>query len=361
MRIALLLSGGVDSSVALELLRRQGHQLEAFYLKIWLEEELSFLGECPWEDDLGYAREVCQAAGVPLTIVPLQQEYQQEVVRWALLELQAGRTPSPDLWCNERIKFGAFLDHIDSPSFDKIASGHYARLRETTEGTQLLQAKDPVKDQTYFLSRLRPEQLKRCLFPIGEYLKSEVRALAEEFRLANRQRKDSQGICFLGKIAYDDFVASYLGEAPGDIRDLDSGRILGQHRGYWFHTIGQRKGLGLGGGPWYVVRKDVASNTLHVAHREQHHQHRQDHFLIPEPHWILHPPTAGQALEVKLRHSPTTCRCELSLEGETGLAVQLAEEDPGVAPGQSAVFYQGEVCLGGGVIETAPQELAGSP
>jgi tRNA-specific 2-thiouridylase len=276
------------------------------------------------------------------------------------LELQAGRTPSPDLWCNERIKFGAFLDHIDSPSFDKIASGHYARLRETAEGTQLLRAKDPVKDQTYFLSRLRPEQLQRCLFPIGDYLKSEVRALAEEFSLVNRQRKDSQGICFLGKIAYDDFVASYLGEEPGDIRDLDSGRILGQHRGYWFHTIGQRKGLGLGGGPWYVVRKDVASNTLYVTHQKNHHQHRLDRFQIPKPHWIFRPPTTGQRLDVKLRHSPTACRCDIEPGIEGGLSVHLAEEDPGVAPGQSAVFYQEEVCLGGGIIETAPQEPAAS-
>ncbi|MEM7351698.1 MAG: tRNA 2-thiouridine(34) synthase MnmA [Acidobacteriota bacterium] len=353
MNVALLLSGGVDSSVALKLLLEAGHDVTAFYLKIWLEDELAHLGECPWEDDLRCAREVCSEAGVPLEVVSLQREYHQQVVRWAIDELRAGRTPSPDVLCNRRIKFGAFVGGLETqtrrPAFDRVASGHYARTRQAEDGVELLKGVDPIKDQTYFLFRLEQSQLRRCLFPLGGYHKTEVRHLAQRFELPNRARKDSQGICFLGKIPYDDFVRSHLGEQPGEIREIESERRLGEHRGYWFHTIGQRRGLGLGGGPWYVVRKDVHTNVVYVSHREALTQHSGDRFLLPQVHWIHRPPEARN-LSVKLRHGPTTYPCRTKAHPSGGCEIQLDGHDSGIADGQMAVLYDGEVCLGGGMI-----------
>lgn len=358
MRVAVLLSGGVDSSVALHLLRREaGVELHAFYLKVWLEDELAFLGECPWEDDLCYARAVCEAAGVPLEVVPMQQTYHRRVVAEAIAELEVGRTPSPDVWCNERIKFGAFFDHLEDSlgdRFERIASGHYARRVATENGFELHKGRDPVKDQTYFLYRLDQAQLERCWFPLGDLTKPEVRQLARELELPNRDRPDSQGICFLGRIRYPDFVRGYLGERRGEVREAGTGRKLGEHGGHWFFTIGQRQGLGLGGGPWYVVRKDPGENLVWVAHRETEVAGR-DRFEVPAPHWIGLPPTSNR-LEVKLRHSPVTLPCRLrEIEGDEinggGLEVVLEAEDPGIAPGQSAVFYQGSRCLGGGLIQ----------
>lgn len=356
MKVALLLSGGVDSSVALHLLLRQGHQVVAFYLKIWLEDELAFLGTCPWEDDLDYCRQVCAAAGVPLEVVPLQREYHQKVVAWAIDELRAGRTPSPDVLCNQRIKFGAFLDLLDAREgrageFDRIASGHYARLGEEDGRATLLRGADPVKDQTYFLFQLDQRQLRRCLFPVGGLEKRRVRELAAELQLPNRARKDSQGICFLGKIPFDDFVRGHLGERPGPLRRLPGGAALGRHRGHFFFTVGQRKGLGLGGGPWYVVRKELgaAEDTVWICHRDDLESFRKDDFLVPSPHWIG-PPLAAGGCEVRVRHSPRTAAARVWPAG-SGLRVRLAEPDPGLAPGQVAVFYQGEICRGGGQIE----------
>ncbi len=353
MKIAILLSGGVDSSVALRLLQEEGHELSAYYLKVWLEDELAHLGSCPWEEDLGYARAVCEEAGVPLHVVPLQRQYHRRVVEHTVAELAAGRTPSPDILCNRRIKFGAFRDHLEglgSGSFDRIASGHYARVVAGEDGHELWKGVDPVKDQTYFLFRLDPRQLALSLFPLGGYRKREVRDLAHRFGLPNRERKDSQGICFLGKIPYDGFVAGTLGERRGEIREAGSGRRLGEHRGFWFYTIGQRRGLGLGGGPWYVVAKDLSRNIVVVAHGEALATHRRDRFRLADVHWIGRPPAAGRALEVKLRHGPRVIPCELvELEGG-GLEVHLAEPDPGVAAGQAAVLYDGERCLGGGTI-----------
>ncbi|MEE8522873.1 MAG: tRNA 2-thiouridine(34) synthase MnmA [Thermoanaerobaculia bacterium] len=356
MKIAVLLSGGVDSSVALRLLQAEGHELHAFYLKVWLEDELAHLGHCPWEEDLRYARAVCEQAGVPLEIVPLQRQYHQRVVEHAVAELRAGRTPSPDIYCNRRIKFGAFFDHLAGRDFDKIASGHYARITDGGQevadgGLELRKGMDPVKDQTYFLFRLDQEQLARCWFPIGGYPKSEVRRLALELGLANRDRKDSQGICFLGKIAYGDFIRAYLGEKPGEIRDVGSGRRLGEHRGYWFHTIGQRRGLGLGGGPWYVVDKDLEANVVWVAHGHVLPDHGGDRFRLGDVHWILRPP-AENRLQVKLRHSPQTFPCELTEPASAEPEVRLDATQPGIASGQSAVFYDddGDRCLGGGTI-----------
>ena len=351
MRIAVLLSGGVDSSVALHLARAAGHDVTAFYLKIWLEDELAFLGECPWEDDLRFVRTVCEQARVPLRIVSLQQEYQDRVVAHAVRELKLGRTPSPDILCNERIKFGLFVARIDSP-FDRIVSGHYAQIEECDGRYLLKRSPDPVKDQTYFLSRLSQQQLSRLWFPIGHLTKRQVRALAQELELPNRDRKDSQGICFLGKIQYPQFVKYHLGEKSGQIIDIITGKVLGCHQGVWFFTIGQREGLGLGAGPWYVVDKDLDANTLFVAHRDSRQQYGCRQFAIRDVHWISGEPQNFE-LQTKLRHTPHLEQCSVRPLENGAWEVTLSNPDFGVAPGQSAVLYQGEICLGGGVIETA--------
>ena len=350
MKIAVLLSGGVDSSVALYLLKKQGYQdITAFYLKIWLEDDVAFLGECPWEEDLKYARAVCEAAGVPLEVIPLQQEYYDRVVSYALSELRAGRTPSPDIFCNQRIKFGAFLDHIDA-SFDKVASGHYAQIVEKDGLYWLKRSPDPVKDQTYFLSHLSQAQLARALFPIGHLHKRQVRELAQQFDLPNKDRKDSQGICFLGKISYPQFVQSYLGEKPGDIVELETGAVLGRHRGYWFYTIGQRQGLGLGNGPWYVVKKDVEKNIIYVTHKRNIERWARDRFIVAAVNWIARPPQTGD-LQLKVRHGPEIVSGRIEPLPDGRWQVTMAKGDPGIAPGQFAVFYDGDLCLGGGVID----------
>ncbi|MEX2443415.1 MAG: tRNA 2-thiouridine(34) synthase MnmA [Alkalispirochaeta sp.] len=373
MEYAALVSGGVDSAVALHTIAsRADGPVRAYYLKIWLEDELSFLGECPWEEDLQYARDVCAAAGVPLEVVPLQDEYYEQVVSYTLAELKAGHTPSPDIFCNQRIKFGAFYNAIGG-SADRIVTGHYARvLRDGgssgagPEPVRLGMAPDPVKDQTYFLSLLSQDQLRRSEFPIGEMTKAQVRARAEELQLSNRNRPDSQGICFLGRIKYTDFVRHYLGDREGSIRNAETGEELGRHDGAWFYTIGQRQGLGLGNGPWYVVRRDIGANVIEVSHALQVAQRARRRFTVGNLHWIAEPPEddagAGGRLTLKLRHGPERIGCELSVPGggpiDTAkeLTVTMDTADRGVAPGQFAVFYQGDVCLGAGMIIDSPEE-----
>ncbi len=351
MKVALLISGGVDSSVALHRLLQSGeHDVVAFYLKVWLEDELAFLGECPWEDDLHFARSVCKEAGVALEVVSLQREYHERVVASALHELRSGLTPSPDVLCNRRIKFGAFFEQL-APEFDAIASGHYARKAWAGERPVLERALDGFKDQTYFLADITEDQLSRCLFPLGDLSKTEVREEAARLRLANRERPDSQGICFLGRISYRDFLRARLGEDPGDIVEAGTERRLGLHRGHWFHTLGQRRGLGLSGGPWFVIAKDPARNRIEVVHGSLLESHARDRFVVPRPHWISLPP-GSQDLEVKIRHGEKLISCHI--EGSDSLAVELAESDPGLAPGQWAVFYEGNRCLGGGPILLSP-------
>jgi tRNA (5-methylaminomethyl-2-thiouridylate)-methyltransferase len=376
MDYAVLVSGGVDSAVALHTLVARGEgTVRAYYLKIWLEDELAFLGQCPWEEDLGYARDVCAAAGVPLEVVPLQQEYYDRVVSYTLAELRAGRTPSPDIFCNQRIKFGAFFDAIGG-SADRIVTGHYARiLRGNGDDVRLARAPDPVKDQTYFLSHLTQEQLRRAEFPIGTMTKEAVRRRAAELELSNRDRPDSQGICFLGRIRYPDFVRHYLGEQEGLILETGSGRELGRHSGAWFYTIGQRQGLGLGNGPWYVVSRNIETNIVEVAHGEAVADRARSRFRVGGVHWISAPPkdlgAAGVShLTLKLRHGPDLVACTIVPGGGTPgdggrpstdfdeLTVTMERPDRGVAPGQFAVFYDDEVCLGAGMIlpDLLPEE-----
>ena len=349
MNVAVLLSGGVDSSVALALLsRRKGLALKAYYLKIWLEEELAFLGDCPWEADLAYARATCERLGVPLEIVPLQSEYREQIVEHALAELRRGRTPSPDIFCNQRIKFGAFYQRV-ADECEQVASGHYACVAEDAGGFRLCRAPDPVKDQTYFLSNLSQTQLAHIRFPIGHLHKHQVRALAAEFDLPTKDRPDSQGICFLGKINYRDFVRFHLGEVQGDIVEQVSGKKKGEHPGYWFYTIGQRHGLRLGGGPWYVTDKDVANNIVYIAHGSAPTRTGRRELIAEQIHWIAGAPEHS-ALHVKLRHGPALIPCQVQTLAPDRAHVALSTPDPGIAPGQHAVFYDGDICLGGGVI-----------
>lgn len=381
MNIAMLISGGVDSSVALRLLLDAGHTVHAFYLKIWLEDELAFLGECPWEEDLKFVRAVCQQADVPLEVVPFQKEYWDRVVSYTIAEVKAGRTPNPDVLCNAQIKFGAFYEYISSQKkfhFDRIATGHYAQVEYVKNQPEkfslpeipeaglsrsrnlsqtdfhrclLKMSPDKVKDQTYFLSQLTQAQVDRACFPIGHLQKGEVRVLAEKYDLPNAKRKDSQGICFLGKIAFDQFLEFHLGKKEGDIIDLKTGVKLGAHDGFWFYTIGQRRGIKLSGGPWFVVRKDTEKNQIFVSNQYRSEEMFRDAFDVGELHWISGGAPVKKELFVKLRHGEKMYACEVSFLENGNVRVKLVdEEDKGVAPGQFAVFYDGEYCLGGGVI-----------
>jgi len=347
MRSAVLLSGGVDSSVALEMAHERGDDVTAFYLKIWLEDELAYLGDCPWEEDLTYARAVCDRLNVPLEIVPLQAEYLDQVVTVAIAELKAGRTPSPDIFCNQRIKFGAFLDRIGN-DFDRIISGHYAQIDRSDSTVKLRRSPDPVKDQTYFLCNLSQKQVARLDFPIGGMLKSKVREMAEASDLPNKDRKDSQGICFLGKIRYPEFVKFHLGERTGDIVDILTGKVLGAHQGFWFHTIGQRQGLGLGGGPWYVVEKDIDQNIVYVSDGEEKERRACKAFSLIDPNWNQGLPESDR-FKVKVRHGPNLVDARVDISQHCA-QVTLDQGDSGIAPGQWAVIYDDDICLGGGVI-----------
>jgi tRNA-specific 2-thiouridylase len=365
MKIAVLLSGGVDSAVALALLKEQGHDITAFYLKIWMEEELSFLSECPWKEDLQYVEKICEKLSVPLEVVPMQKEYFDNVVSYLVSEAKEGRTGNPDVFCNNFIKFGLFLNKIDD-SFEKVASGHYANTIEINGKTHLKMTPDEVKDQTYFLAYLKEEQLKRIIFPIGTYTKSEVRQLAEKFDLPNKNRKDSQGICFLGKIKFRDFIGSYLGKKEGDIIEFETGKAIGKHDGYWFYTLGQRKDIRLSGGPYFVVKKDIEKNEIFVSKNYFTPDKQRNTFEVSSLN-IFSGTTdilldQNREIGVKIRHGEKIYPAKIaslpssapastqSAPATQSLKVEIPENDQGITPGQFAVFYEGDICLGSGII-----------
>lgn len=351
-KIAVLVSGGVDSSVALALLKKQGHDVTAFYLKIWLEDELSYLGSCPWQDDLEFVQSVCAQLNVPLQIISMQQVYHDKVVSYMLKDIEQGRTPNPDMLCNQQVKFGAFYDAIDS-SFDYVATGHYAQIEHHPEVSILKKGKDPIKDQTYFLAYLSQAQLKKALFPIGGFEKWEVRKLAEQFQLPTATRKDSQGICFLGKFNFADFLKAHLGVKQGEIVEFETKKVLGVHEGYWFYTIGQRQGLGLSGGPWYVVSKDVEKNIIFVSKAYDAVSEHKHGMVVVNFNWNQGFASEKLELDVRFRHGPAVHPCMIDMNQKNIKIVLKHDSRQGIAAGQFAVLYDGDVCLGGGVIQEA--------
>jgi len=367
--IAVLLSGGVDSSVSMRLLREQGYKVQPFYLKVWLQDELAHLGECPWEEDVAYATAVCNQVGLDLEVVPLQEEYWNRVVQYTVDEARSGRTPNPDIMCNSRVKFGVFYDRFGK-DFGKIASGHYAQVsfNETYNSVDLLRSVDDWKDQTYFLSHLRQDQVGKALFPVGSFSKQEVRQLAESYQLPNCLRKDSQGICFLGKLRFDSFLEHHLGLHPGPLVEMETGIQVGLHRGYWFYTLGQRKGLGLSGGPWYVSGKNADLNLVYVTRQERNEQEASMYFEVEAVSWIRGiAPTEPERMqmEVKIRHGPAFCKVANMVDDADRPGVwQITLEGGihGLAPGQFAAFYCGPVCLGSGVIaDRGPASVSSLP
>jgi tRNA-5-taurinomethyluridine 2-sulfurtransferase len=351
MKIAVLVSGGVDSSVALRLLKDQGHSITAFYLKIWLEDELSFLGNCPWQEDLSYVQEVCKQADIPLEVISLQKEYWDNVVSYTIAQVKAGFTPNPDILCNQQIKFGSFYAKIDA-HFDAVATGHYAQLFDKNGIKELHSAPDPIKDQTYFLSYLTQNQLQRALFPIGHLQKSQVRELAQKFDLPNKERKDSQGICFLGKLKFDQFLNYHLGELLGSLVEVETGKTVGAHKGFWYYTSGQRQGIGLAGGPWYVTAKDPKNNIVYISREYYSPEKSRNTFEVGNFNWISGTKPDHKELLVKLRHGQQIHECTINFKDNDHAAViALKDNDQGIAPGQFAVFYKGSHCLGAGVIK----------
>lgn len=357
MKIAMLLSGGVDSSVALAFLKKQGYNVTAYYLKIWLEDEMSYMGNCPWKEDLYYANQVCDLFDVELKVVPFQKEYHERVVSYTIDSVKNGFTPNPDMLCNREVKFGAFIDKYGY-NYDKIATGHYAQIDENVNGKINLKcAPDLVKDQTYFLAMLRSNQLKKAMFPIGHLQKKEVRSYARKFNLPTAKRKDSQGICFLGKISFVDFIKHHLGEKKGKFIEKETDKVLGEHNGAYFYTIGQRKGINLGGGPWYVCEKNIKKNIVYITHGFGGDDQRLDSFKISNLN--LTPTDISLSnkdifntknLEVKLRHGPVRFKCCAILDNDE-IIIKLKEKVNGLTPGQFAVFYENELCLGGSVIQ----------
>ena len=357
MKIAALISGGVDSAVAVHRLVEQGHDVHLFYIRIGLDNGE---GDCSAEEDIEMCRFIAQRYALPFDVVSLHQEYWDNVMEYALQTVRKGLTPNPDIMCNRLIKFGYFEQRWGH-EFDLTATGHYATTVQKDGLKWLGTAVDPVKDQTDFLARITYDQLKHLTFPIGDLPKSRVREIAIETRLPNAMRKDSQGICFLGKINYNDFIRRHLGEKPGPIIEIETGRKLGTHHGVWFHTIGQRKGLGLSGGPWFVVRKNVRDNVIYVSNGYDTDKQYGRQLRLSEMQFITADPWACTDCDhvditFKNRHMPNFMKATLTrvqADGDTtNYVIDSAERVQGIAPGQFGVIYtpDSRICLGSGII-----------
>ena len=353
MNIAALVSGGVDSSVTIPILKEMGYEPVIFYIKIAMEDEPGYT-DCPSEEDIEITTWIAKRYGLKMEIVDLQKEYWDRVISYTIDTVKKGLTPNPDVMCNRLIKFGSFEDKFGK-DFDKIATGHYASVIENDKGFFLGTARDTQKDQSYFLAQITYAQLSKAMFPINDLWKREVRQLAEEMKLPSAHRPDSQGICFLGKINYNDFIRKYVGENPGEIIELETGKTWGEHEGLWFHTIGQRKGLGLSQGPWFVVKKDMEKNILYISNGYDPIAQYSDRILLSDFHFINkdHPLDLAKPAQVcfKIRHQPEFSTGILSKED--GLYIIKADEAvSGVAPGQFGVIYSRDktICLGSGVI-----------
>ena len=354
MEIAALVSGGVESSVMVPILKERGYNPHIFYIKIGIEGKDDLM-DCPSEEDIEITSFIAKKYACSFDIIDLQKEYYERVASYTMDSVRKGLTPNPDVMCNRMIKFGAFEEKMGY-QFDRIATGHYARQWYDNEGVSWLgTAVDTFKDQTDFLARITYHQLSKAMFPIGDLPKSEVRRLAEEYKLPSAQRHDSQGICFLGKINYNDYIREYVGEREGDIIELETGKKLGKHKGFWFHTIGQRKGLGLGGGPWFVVNKDTENNLIYVS--KGYDPIAQYVNIINLIDVMTMNPSIklddNQVIRYKIRHQPDFKTGIIKLN-EKGLTIISDEMISGVAAGQFGVIYHATepIVLGSGIIDS---------
>ncbi|ETS30327.1 tRNA 2-thiouridine(34) synthase MnmA [Photorhabdus temperata] len=360
-KVIVGMSGGVDSSVSAYLLQQQGYQVAGLFMKNWEEDDDKEY--CSAATDLADAQSVCDKLGIELHTVNFAAEYWDNVFEHFLSEYKAGRTPNPDILCNKEIKFKAFLEFAaEDLGADYIATGHYVRRKDINGKSQLLRGLDNNKDQSYFLYTLSHQQIAQSLFPVGELEKPEVRRIAEKIGLVTAKKKDSTGICFIGERKFRDFLGHYLPAKPGQIMTVD-GETLGEHQGLMYHTLGQRKGLGIGGTkegseePWYVIDKDVQNNILIVAQGHEHPRMMSAGLIAQQLHWVdKQPLTEEIRCVVKTRYHQQDIPCTVTPINEDKIEVRFANPVAAVTPGQSAVFYQGEVCLGGGVIEQRLQE-----
>lgn len=347
--IVVGISGGVDSAVAAHLLKAQGHRVTGVFMKNWEEDDDAEY--CAAEEDLKYARAVCERLDIPLRTVNFSAEYWDRVFEYFLAEYRAGRTPNPDVMCNKEIKFAAFLDFALDLGADKLATGHYARVRKIDGHFELLRGLDEDKDQSYFLCALGQRELGHTRFPLGEIKKPEVRRIAETLGLPNFDRKDSTGICFIGERRFTDFLQQYLPAQPGEIKALD-GKLIGTHQGLMYHTIGQRKGLDIGGPgeAWYVAAKDLDTNTLYVVQGHDHPALLYDALDAADMNWIAGmAPALPLNCTTKIRYRQQDVPCTVA-DTDSGLQVHFKTPVRAVSPGQALVLYDGEVCLGGATI-----------
>jgi tRNA-specific 2-thiouridylase len=356
-RVVVGLSGGVDSAVAAWLLKRQGHEVVGIFMKNWEDDDDS--AYCSSNVDFVDAAAVADVIGIELEHVNFAAEYKDRVFAGFLREYASGRTPNPDVLCNAEIKFKAFLDHALRLGAEKIATGHYARVRSRAGAFELLKGLDPAKDQSYFLHRLTQAQLAKTLFPVGELKKTEVRRIAAEIGLPNARKKDSTGICFIGERPFREFLQRYLGREPGPMLD-ERRREVGRHAGLSFYTLGQRQGLGIGGvaegggahAPWYVAHKDLRSNELRVVQGHDHPWLQSAALAADDATWIAGRAPGTGRLAAKTRYRQADAPCTFT-PGPDGFGLVFESPQWAVTPGQSAVLYDGEVCLGGGVIASA--------
>ena len=366
-RIVVGLSGGVDSAVTAHLLKQQGHEVIGIFMKNWEDDDDSDF--CSSNIDFVDAAAVADVLGIEIEHVNFAADYKDRVFAEFLREYQAGRTPNPDILCNAEIKFKAFLDHAMRLGADNIATGHYARVRlnEATGLHELLKGLDPTKDQSYFLHRLNQAQLSKTLFPVGELHKTEVRRIANEIGLPNAKKKDSTGICFIGERPFREFLNRYIAKAPGPIKN-DKDRVLGEHVGLSFYTLGQRQGLGIGGlkvrgaqkgggehTPWFVARKDMQTNALWAVQGHAHPWLLSQSLSAADASWVAgNAPACGLPLAAKTRYRQSDSSCALRASDGAVFNLGFDQAQWAVTPGQSAVLYDGELCLGGGVIDSVP-------
>jgi tRNA-specific 2-thiouridylase len=358
-KVVIGMSGGVDSSVAAWMLKEQGYDVVGLFMKNWEDDDDSEF--CSSRQDWIDAASVADVVGVDIEAVNFAAEYKDRVFAEFLREYQAGRTPNPDVLCNAEIKFKAFLDHAMHLGADLIATGHYARVREHGGSFQLMKAFDATKDQSYFLHRLNQAQLSKTLFPLGEIPKTEVRKIAEKLQLPNAAKKDSTGICFIGERPFRDFLNRYLSYKPGPIK-LDDGTVVGEHVGLSFYTLGQRKGIGIGGlkahrnadgtsEPWFVARKDIDANTLYIVQGHDHPWLLSRQLEAGQANWIAGVAPDSGLLSAKTRYRQADVDCRVLAPGPDRFTLDFTDPQWAVTPGQSAVLYDGDVCLGGGIID----------